>query len=337
MMRLVFSTLVCVMSVCLCLEPFSTIHPGPQANNLGISSGPDAQWPHSHFGELVRAPEVSFAALQSSPPPPPPPPKRHCRSLSVPEDLPRCRSTWHPTASKVWTPVKRDSRSGRASSSSSAAGSSSLPFFGPSSSFTSSSLHSSSSPTFFSLALSSDSPLPWSFQWDSCTKLKGGCSTSIASPSSSSCSPAPHLQRRFSLSPVHIEDASSLLLSPRPSPATAAIAQVGWCGWGGMGHPTLPPSPTSACSTPSTSRRDLHPALPRCHSQPCDLRRPRLKRRHDADVLPSPRPGLDFSKMTQVGIKVVWLMILPSSEGSPISKWRTTLKMLNFSCSLCLI
>ncbi|CAB1413635.1 unnamed protein product [Pleuronectes platessa] len=29
------------------------------------------------------------------------------------------------------------------------------------------------------------------------------------------------------------------------------------------------------------------------------MRRPRLKRRHDADVLPCPRPGLNFSKMTQ--------------------------------------
>lgn len=31
------------------------------------------------------------------------------------------------------------------------------------------------------------------------------------------------------------------------------------------------------------------------------MRKPRLKRRHDADALPCPRPGLDFSKMTQIG------------------------------------
>ncbi|KAK5925178.1 hypothetical protein CgunFtcFv8_017723 [Champsocephalus gunnari] len=61
------------------------------------------------------------------------------------------------------------------------------------------------------------------------------------------------------------------------------------------------PESIQACSTPSSSRRDLHPALPRCHSQPCDMRKPRLKRRHDPDVLPCPRPGLDFSKMTQIG------------------------------------
>ncbi|XP_036933009.1 protein FAM53C-like isoform X2 [Acanthopagrus latus] len=277
----------------------SATHPSSKANLVDDSCGPDSLWPASHSGETNQRPEVSFTgeAFQSSPPPPPP--KRHCRSLSVPEDLSRCRSTWHPSASKVWTPVKRGSQSGGASSSGS--GASSLPLCGPSSSFTSSSLNSSSSPTFFSLALSSDSPLPWSFPWDPCDKLKGACSASFASPSSCSSSPAPlisHslLQRRFSLSPVHIQDAPVVLLPPRPSPASALTY-----GCSSMEHPALSPSPTSACSTPSSSRRDLHPALPRCHSQPCDMRKPRLKRRHDPDVLPCARPGLDFSKMTQIG------------------------------------
>ncbi|XP_041800046.1 protein FAM53C-like isoform X1 [Chelmon rostratus] len=263
------------------------------------SCGPDSLWAPSHSGEPIQRPEVSFTdkVFQSSPPPPPP--KRHCRSLSVPEDLSRCRSSWHPSASKVWTPVKRGCQSGGASSSGSGAGS--LPLCGPSSSFTSSSLHSSSSPTFFSLALSSDSPLPWSFPWDPCDKLKGACSASFATPSSCSSSPAPMvshsvLQRRFSLSPVHIQDASVVLLPPQPSPGSALIYECS-----GMEHPALSPSPTSACSTPSSSRRDHPPVLPRCHSQPCDMRKPRLKRRHDPDVLPCPRPGLDFSKMTQIG------------------------------------
>ncbi|KAI9539030.1 hypothetical protein NQZ68_009107 [Dissostichus eleginoides] len=265
-----------------------------KANSLDDSCGLDS-------GELLQRPEVSFKdkAFQSSPPPPPPPPKRHCRSLSVPEDLSRCRSTWHPRASKVWTPVNRGCQCGGAYSSSS--GASSLPLCGPSPSFPSSSLHSSSSPTFFSLSLSSDSPLPWSFSWDPCDKLKGACSASFVTPSSCSSSPAPlvsHsvLQRRFSLSPVHIQDAAVVLLPPQPFPASALTY-----GCSGIEHPALSPSPTSACSTPSSSRRDLHPALPRCHSQPCDMRKPRLKRRHDPDVLPCPRPGLDFSKMTQIG------------------------------------
>ncbi|XP_060903850.1 protein FAM53C-like [Labrus mixtus] len=274
-------------------------HPSTKANLQDDSCGPDFLWHTSQSGEFLQRSEVSFTdmALQSSPPPPPS--KRHCRSLSVPEDLSQCRSNWHPCASKIWTPVKHGFRSGGASGSYS--GASSLRLCGPSSPFTSSSLHSSSSPTFFSLALSSDSPIPWSFPWDSCEKLRGTCSASFAAPSSCSSSPTPlvsHsvLQRRLSLSPVHIQDASVSLLPPKPS--TASALTYGGCG---MEQPALSPSPTSACSTPSSYRRQLHPALPRCHSQPCDMRRPRLKRRHDPDVLPCPRPGLDFSKMTQIG------------------------------------
>lgn len=279
------------------LDTSSATHSSSRADPLDDSCGPDSIWQTSHSGDFLQRPELSFAdtAFQSSPPPPP---KRHCRSLSVPEDLSRCRSNWHPCASKVWTPVKPGCQSGEPSSSGS--GASSLPLCGASSSFTSSSLHSSSSPTFFSLALSSDSPLPWSFPWDSIDKLRGTCSASFATPSSCSSSPAPlvsHsvLQRCFSLSPVHIQDASVVHLPPKPSPASALTY-----GCSGMEHPALSPSPTSACSTPSSSRRHLHTALPRCHSQPCDMRKPRLKRRHDPDVPPCPRPGLDFSKMTQV-------------------------------------
>lgn len=298
-----FRTISC--EICLiCLLTFSETSSATcrssKANLLDDSCELDALWPRSHSGEPLQRPEVSFTdqVFQSSPPPPPPPPKRHCRSLSVPEDLSRCRSTWHPSASKVWIPVKRGCQSGGVSSSGS--GASSLPLSGPSSSFTSSSLRSSSSPTFFSLALSSDSPLPWSFPWDRCDGLKGACSASFATPSSCSSSPAPlishsMLQRRFSLSPVHIKDSSVVFLPPQPSTACALTY-----GCSSMEQPALSPSPTSACSTPASSRRDLHPSLPRCHSQPCDMRKPQLKRRHDPDVLPCSRPGLDFSKMTQV-------------------------------------
>ncbi|TKS72445.1 Protein FAM53A [Collichthys lucidus] len=187
------------------------------------------------------------------------------------------------------------------------------------------------SPTFFSLALSSDSPLPWSFPWDPCDKLKGACSASFATPSSCSSSPAPlvsHsvLQRRFSLSPVHIQDASVVLLPPQPSPASVLTY-----GCSGMEHPALSPSPTSACSTPSSSRRDLHPALPRCHSQPCDMRKPRLKRRHDPDVLPCPRPGLDFSKMTQRAIEGLWQCPIPQTLAQH-STAKPSPHAINYNC-----
>ncbi|XP_076021028.1 protein FAM53C-like [Genypterus blacodes] len=277
-------------------EPSLVTHPPSKAQPLDASSGLDPLWPSLQYGEPPHRPEdlsasITNKAVQDSTPPPPP--KRHCRSLSVPEDLSRCRTNWHPSASKVWTPVTRGSKSGAAASS--------LRLCGPSSSLTSSSLHSSSSPTFFSLALSSDSPLPWSFPWDPCDTLKGTCSANIPTPSSCSSSPAPLvsrsiLQRRFSLSPVHIQDTSVSLLPLQPSPASALTS----C-WSAVEPPTLSQSPTSACSTPSFSRRNLRPVLPRCHSQPCDLRKPRLKRRHDSDVLPCSRPGLDFSKMTQIG------------------------------------
>ncbi|XP_037531808.1 protein FAM53C [Nematolebias whitei] len=272
----------------------SATHLSSTAHVLADSCELDSLWP----GDPLQGPEVAFTdkASQSSPPPPS---KRHCRSLSVPEDLSQCRSTWHPSSSKVWTPVKRGCHSRGASSLGS--GASFLPLCGASSSFTSSSLHSSSSPNFFSLAQSSDSALSWGFPWDPCDTLKGAYSASFAKHSSCSSSPAPlvsHsvLQRRFSLSPVHIQRPCVASLHPQPSPTFAPTY-----GFSGLEHPALSSSPTSACSTPSSSRRDLHPALPRCHSQPCDMRKPRLKRRHDPDVLPCPRPGLDFSKMTQIG------------------------------------
>uniref|UniRef100_A0AAQ4RXY4 Uncharacterized protein n=1 Tax=Gasterosteus aculeatus aculeatus TaxID=481459 RepID=A0AAQ4RXY4_GASAC len=89
------------------------------------------------------------------PPPPPPPPKRHCRSLSVPEDLSRCRYTWRPSASRVWTPVSRQQCHGAVGGGVTGAGGvgvvggGACPLRAPSSSLNSS-LHSSSSPTFFS-------------------------------------------------------------------------------------------------------------------------------------------------------------------------------------------
>ncbi|XP_054437842.1 protein FAM53A [Pteronotus mesoamericanus] len=44
---------------------------------------------------------------ESSGPPSAPPSKRHCRSLSEPEELARCRSPWRPGGSRVWTAVSK--------------------------------------------------------------------------------------------------------------------------------------------------------------------------------------------------------------------------------------
>ncbi|XP_054592922.1 protein FAM53C [Nothobranchius furzeri] len=253
-------------------------------------------------------------------PPPPPPPKRHCRSLSVPEDLSRCRYTWRPSASRVWTPVSRQQCHGGTGGGAAGgamgggtigmgpSGAGACPLRAPSSSLNSS-LHSSSSPTFFSLALSPDSPLPWSFPWDPSEAAAGGGACCCFFPSPSSCSsspsplhPPPPPQRRFSLSPVLIRDsAASTILPPTPVPSQATPRLQGCTPTGGAaGGVAVPASPSSACSTPSSLRRNLPPQLPRCHSQPCDLLllKPGLKRRRDPDR-PCARPVLDFTKMTQ--------------------------------------
>nr|XP_040037619.1 LOW QUALITY PROTEIN: protein FAM53C [Gasterosteus aculeatus aculeatus] len=247
------------------------------------------------------------------PPPPPPPPKRHCRSLSVPEDLSRCRYTWRPSASRVWTPVSRQQCHGAVGGGVTGAGGvgvvggGACPLRAPSSSLNSS-LHSSSSPTFFSLALSPDSPLPWSFPWDPSEAAAAGggaCCCFFPSPSSCSSSPSPlhpppPPQRRFSLSPVLIRDsAASTFLPPPPAAPSQTRPRPPSCSATAAGV-LVPVSPSSACSTPSSLRRCLPPQLPRCHSQPCDLLllKPGLKRRRDPDR-PCARPVLDFTKMTQ--------------------------------------
>uniref|UniRef100_A0A672F504 Uncharacterized protein n=1 Tax=Salarias fasciatus TaxID=181472 RepID=A0A672F504_SALFA len=143
----------------------------------------------------------------------PPPPKRHCRSLSVPEDLSRCRYTWRPSASRVWTPVSRQQchggagggvvsgAAGAAGVGLGAVGGGACPLRAPSSSLNSS-LHSSSSPTFFSLALSPDSPLPWT------------CCCFFPSPSSCSSSPSPLHPLPPQLPRCHSQPCDLLLLKP---------------------------------------------------------------------------------------------------------------------------
>ncbi|XP_077589523.1 protein FAM53C-like [Stigmatopora nigra] len=208
---------------------------------------------------LAKAPRGSDASIPSrgSPPIPSrgsPPTKRHCPSPSVPEELSRCRSTWHPTASKVWTPVKRHSQSRRRSPS----GAPRI-FY-----------KSSSSPTFVSLALSGDSP-----------------KTARSSSPTALVGQAALRRRYYSLSPFQVVTTSALSQHPRPLTR----------GRRGMECPASSLSPTSS----SSSRRERRGAAPRCRSQPCDTRRPRLKRRLVPDVLPGPRPRLNFSKMTQIG------------------------------------
>ncbi|XP_007889558.1 protein FAM53C [Callorhinchus milii] len=200
---------------------------------------------------------------------PAPPTKRHCRSLSVPEDLSHCRSLWKPSSSKVWIPVKRRCNSGGTASAQLCAPTqrpSNLGLPQP----PLSSLHSNGSFTFSSLTASPESPLPW-------TLSPGHHSTEAAERTflgiqcilPEQCEFLP--QRRFSLSPVHIHEATRCLMSAKSTPS----------------------------STPEMNRRQQ--GLLRSHSQPCDLneRKCGIKRRHDEDVRWA-RPALDFFKMTQM-------------------------------------
>ncbi|XP_002924463.3 protein FAM53A [Ailuropoda melanoleuca] len=71
-------------------------------------------WPvGSQTATGTRGPDTGLGAVsatdlrESAGPPSAPPTKRHCRSLSEPDGLARCRSPWRPGGSKVWTPVSK--------------------------------------------------------------------------------------------------------------------------------------------------------------------------------------------------------------------------------------
>ncbi|KAJ1126298.1 hypothetical protein NDU88_004706 [Pleurodeles waltl] len=209
----------------------------------------------------LRGPSCTPATDTTSTPPAPPS-KRHCRSLSVPEDLSRWRPIWRPTSSKVWTPVKRRCNSGGGGGGLTVQAHSPTPqatnlrfHNDPSASFR---CIQACSPPFFSLAFCRESP-------GSCTLSPiGAFSDGAEGPNCFS------LQRRFSLSPVLFKDTGQFLPSASSSPSY----------------------------TPELVRRQH--CLPRSQSQPCDLntRKCGTKRRHEEDVRWH-RPSLDFYKMNQ--------------------------------------
>ncbi|KAJ8254616.1 hypothetical protein GJAV_G00195010 [Gymnothorax javanicus] len=178
------------------------------------------------------------SALLLDPAPLPAPPKRHCRSLSVPEDLSRCRSTWRPNASKIWSPVKRRWHSGGACP--------------PRGGGASSSIRSASSPSFCSLVHSLDTPLPWG-------------SSDCPSPSPPSLRPP---QRRLSLSPVHIHEAATLFLPPAPlltavtTPPSSACSTPPSCRRP-LPLPRCHSQPSDLLRKPGLKRRHAPDAQPR--------------------------------------------------------------------------
>lgn len=216
-------------------------------------------------------------------PPLAPPTKRHCRSLSEPDELARCRSPWRPgSGSKIWTPIsKRRCNSGGAASLQRchSHGNAGLPQ-PPSSSCSSSSCSSGCGRTLAlhgsALAVAvSPVPRPSSASSGFADGGEGSSGTSSTSSTATpwhSAGPRDHT-RRLSLSQEHIAD-------------------VGGC----MGA-LLPSASSTPSSTPELCRRQ---GLLRCRSQPCVLqeRKSGLKRRREEDVRWS-RPSLDFLKMTR--------------------------------------
>ncbi|XP_069779823.1 protein FAM53A-like isoform X2 [Narcine bancroftii] len=201
-----------------------------------------------------------------------PPTKRHCRSLSEPDELSRCRSPWKPCSSKVWTPVsKRRCNSGGSATLQrcNSHGSATLQRSTSINMLQHTSKHTLSlNNSIFNITSFNTSPVPRPSSASS-----GFVDSSEGSTSSvrwNSAGPFDfNPRRRLSLSQEHITETANLLPSASSSPT----------------------------STPELSRRQ---GLLRCRSQPCVLneRKCGLKRRREEDARWT-RPSLDFLKMTR--------------------------------------
>ncbi|NXH10411.1 FA53A protein, partial [Bucco capensis] len=202
-----------------------------------------------------------------------PPTKRHCRSLSEPDELARCRSPWKPGSSKVWTPIsKRRCNSGGSATlqrcnshgSSTLQRSTSISLPQNTLALNNNNNNGFTIPTF----TTSPIPRPSSASSGFVDSSEGSSSSSSARwHSAGPCDFNP--RRRLSLSQEHISEKGNLLPSANSTPT----------------------------STPELSRRQ---GLLRCRSQPCVLneKKSRLKRRREEDVRWN-RPSLDFWKMTR--------------------------------------
>ncbi|XP_078534762.1 protein FAM53A isoform X1 [Lissotriton helveticus] len=233
--------------------------------SMGRANSVSLQWQEPSHTSLVSGWISDLNLNESLGQPLAPPTKRHCRSLSEPDELARCRSPWKPGSSKVWTPVsKRRCNSGGSATlqRSNSHGNATLQRS------TSISLpqHVLSPSSMFTITGFDTSPVPRPSSASS-----GFVDSSEGSTSSRWNSGGPfdfNPRRRLSLSQEHITETGNLLPSANSTPT----------------------------STPELSRRQ---GLLRCRSQPCVLneRKTRLKRRREEDVRWN-RPSLDFFKMT---------------------------------------
>uniref|UniRef100_A0A7N9CNQ7 Family with sequence similarity 53 member A n=1 Tax=Macaca fascicularis TaxID=9541 RepID=A0A7N9CNQ7_MACFA len=72
------------------------------AHTMGLQWRPESPGPGVGLGAASTVDPSESTGSSTAPPT-----KRHCRSLSEPEELVRCRSPWRPGSSTVWTPVSK--------------------------------------------------------------------------------------------------------------------------------------------------------------------------------------------------------------------------------------
>ncbi|XP_058922024.1 protein FAM53A [Kogia breviceps] len=88
-------------------HPWKVVGGGQPVGSQG-ATGPAIPFPPGPCGPSASPGAVSARDLRDGAgPPSAPPTKRHCRSLSEPNGLARCRSPWRPGGSRVWAPVSK--------------------------------------------------------------------------------------------------------------------------------------------------------------------------------------------------------------------------------------
>ncbi|CAH2299598.1 Hypothetical predicted protein [Pelobates cultripes] len=235
-----------------------------------FSSGIGLQWQkESSNNSMVSGWISDFNLNDSFGQPLAPPTKRHCRSLSEPDELSRCWSPWKPSCSKVWTSVSKRRCNSGGSTTLQRCNSHGAATLQRSTSVSLPPNALSNNNHLFAVTTCNISPVPRPSSASSgfVDSSEGSVNSSIHINSGGPCDF--NHKRRLSLSQEHIKENGDLLPSANSTPT----------------------------STPELIRRQ---GLLRCRSQPCVLneRKTRLKRRRDEDVRWS-RPSLNFFKMTR--------------------------------------
>ncbi|XP_014344315.1 protein FAM53A isoform X2 [Latimeria chalumnae] len=248
----------------------TTFHFSTCSFSKALSDNKGLQWQGEMLNTSMVSGWISEQNLnENSGQPLAPPTKRHCRSLSEPDELARCRSPWKPTSSKVWTPVSKRRCNSGGSTTLQRCNSHGSATLQRSTSISLSHNVLSLNSSVFSIASFNTSPVPRPSSASSgfVDSSEGSTTSSVPWNSGGPCDFNP--RRRLSLSQEHITETGNLLPSANSTPT----------------------------STPELSRRQ---GLLRCRSQPCVLneRKSGLKRRREEDVRWN-RPSLDFLKMTR--------------------------------------